>query len=85
MHADIVAIRRPCRRCIVFLLADRRDSTLSYFLSLPTQDKKEKVLCKLRERHGLVDQINLDLTYAVCFNLANCYHQNGMKKEVKNL
>ncbi|CAN0528285.1 unnamed protein product, partial [Ectocarpus sp. 8 AP-2014] len=25
--------------------------------------------------------INLDLTYAVCFNLANCYHQNGMKKE----
>ncbi|CAM9126724.1 unnamed protein product [Ectocarpus fasciculatus] len=44
-------------------------------------DKKEKALCKLRERHGLVDQINLDLTYAVCFNLANCYHQNGMKKE----
>ncbi|CAM9656365.1 unnamed protein product [Laminaria digitata] len=44
-------------------------------------DKKEKALCKLRERHGHVDQINLDLTYAVCFNLANCYHQNGMKKE----
>ncbi|CAM9116263.1 unnamed protein product [Hapterophycus canaliculatus] len=44
-------------------------------------DKKEKGLCKLRERHGLIDQINLDLTYAVCFNLANCYHQNGMKKE----
>ncbi|CAM9141027.1 unnamed protein product, partial [Sphacelaria rigidula] len=44
-------------------------------------DKKEKALCKLRERHGLIDQINLDLTYAVCFNLANCYHQNGMRKE----
>ncbi|CAM9133796.1 unnamed protein product [Discosporangium mesarthrocarpum] len=44
-------------------------------------DKKEKALCKHRERHGLVDQINLELTYAVCFNLANCYHQNGMKKE----
>ncbi|CAN0512490.1 unnamed protein product, partial [Ectocarpus sp. 8 AP-2014] len=44
-------------------------------------DKKEKALCKQRERYGLVDQINLDLTYAVCFNLANCYHQNGMKKE----
>lgn len=51
-------------------------------LFLDFQDKKEKVLCKLRERHGLVDQINLDLTYAVCFNLANSYHQNGMKKEV---
>lgn len=51
-------------------------------LALLIQDKKEKALCKLRERYGLVDQINLDLTYAVCFNLANCYHQNGMKKEV---
>lgn len=49
---------------------------------LPPQDRKEKLLCKLRERHGLIDQINLDLTYAVCFNLANCYHQNGMRKEV---
>lgn len=53
-----------------------------FALALLIQDKKEKALCKLRERHGLVDQINLDLTYAVCFNLANCYHQNGMKKEV---
>ncbi|CAM9520941.1 unnamed protein product, partial [Chrysoparadoxa australica] len=44
-------------------------------------DKKEKLLCKHRERHSLVDQINLDLTYAVCFNLANCYHNNGMHKE----
>lgn len=49
------------------------------------QDKKEKALCKLRERHGLIDQINLDLTYAVCFNLANCYHQNGMRKEVRRI
>lgn len=50
-----------------------------------SQDKKEKALCKLRERHGLIDQINLDLTYAVCFNLANCYHQNGMRKEVRRI
>jgi intraflagellar transport protein 88 len=44
-------------------------------------DKREKALCKHRERHGLVEQINLDLTYAVCFALATCYHSNGMRKE----
>jgi intraflagellar transport protein 88 len=43
--------------------------------------KKERQLCKHREQHGLVDQINLDLTYSVCFNLANAYHLNGMFDE----
>ncbi|CAM9370847.1 unnamed protein product, partial [Heterosigma akashiwo] len=43
--------------------------------------KRERALCKHREANGLVDQINLDLTYAVCFNLANAYHQNGMYDE----
>merc|ERR1719326_2591797 len=43
--------------------------------------KKERQLCKHREQHGLVDQINLDLTYAVCFNLANAYHLNEMYDE----
>ena len=33
--------------------------------------KKERQLCKHRESNGLVDQINMDLTYSVCFNLAN--------------
>ena len=28
------------------------------------------------QANGLVDQINIDLTYAVCFNLANAYHRN---------
>ena len=36
-----------------------------------TQGKKERLLQKHRESNGLVDQINMDLTYAVCFNLAN--------------
>eukprot|EP00968_Pinguiococcus_pyrenoidosus_P027272 scaffold7363_cov263-Pinguiococcus_pyrenoidosus.AAC.5 len=40
--------------------------------------KKERALCRHREQHGLADQINLDLTFAVAFNLANCYHQNGL-------
>merc|ERR1719163_300133 len=43
--------------------------------------KKERQLCKHREQHGLVDQMNLDLTYASCFNLANSYHLNGMYDE----
>jgi intraflagellar transport protein 88 len=37
--------------------------------------KKERALCKHRESNGLVDQINIDLTYAVCFNLANAHHK----------
>ena len=43
--------------------------------------KRERALCKHREAHGLVDQINIDLTYAVCFNLANAYHQSKMYEE----
>jgi intraflagellar transport protein 88 len=35
--------------------------------------KRERALCKHREKHGLSDQINVELTYAVCFNLANQY------------
>ena len=33
--------------------------------------KLERQLCKKREENGLADQINIDLTYAVCFNLAH--------------
>lgn len=46
--------------------------------------KKERQLQKHRESNGLVDQINLDLTYSVCFNLANAYHLNGMFAEALN-
>lgn len=46
--------------------------------------KKERALCKHREHNGLVDQINLDLTYSVCFNLANAYHLNGMYDEAQH-
>ena len=40
--------------------------------------KKERALCKHREANGLGDQINIDLTYAVCFNLANAHHKNKL-------
>lgn len=43
--------------------------------------KKERLLQRHRESNGLVDQINMDLTYAVCFNLANAYHKNEMFTE----
>ena len=46
--------------------------------------KKERVLCKQREAAGLVDQINIDLTYSVCFNLANQYHANKQYTEALN-
>ena len=40
--------------------------------------KLERQLCKHREQNGLGDAINIDLTYSVCFNLANMYHLAGM-------
>ena len=43
--------------------------------------KRERALCKHREANGLVDQINIDLTYAVCFNLAHAYHSAKMHDE----
>ncbi len=46
--------------------------------------KKERALCKFRESNGLVEQINLDLTYSVCFNLAACYHKGKMYSEALN-
>ena len=44
--------------------------------------KRERMLCKQREQNGLQDQINIDLTYSVCFNLANQYHASGMRGRV---
>ena len=46
--------------------------------------KKEKQLCKFREKHGLSEGINLDLTYSVCFNLAGMFHMNKMYGEALN-
>lgn len=46
--------------------------------------KAERALCKFRESHGLAEHINLDLTYAICFNLANAYYHNGLYEEALN-
>lgn len=46
--------------------------------------KAERALCKFRENHGLVEQINLDLTYSVCFNLGNAYYHNKMYEDAIN-
>ena len=43
--------------------------------------KLERALCKHREDNKLRDQINYDLTYAVCFNLANCFAQSKLYTE----
>jgi intraflagellar transport protein 88 len=44
--------------------------------------KKERALCRHRETSNLADHINLDLTYAVCLNLAYAYQSNHMQEEV---
>jgi intraflagellar transport protein 88 len=46
--------------------------------------KAERSLCKFRESHGLVEQVNIDLTYSICFNLANTYYHNKMYEEALN-
>ena len=40
---------------------------------------------KHREQHQLMDQMNIDLTYSVCFNLAAQYEANEMYPEVLSL
>eukprot|EP00742_Colponemidia_sp_Colp-10_P004661 GILJ01004972.1.p1 GENE.GILJ01004972.1~~GILJ01004972.1.p1 ORF type:complete len:820 (-),score=178.34 GILJ01004972.1:195-2654(-) len=46
--------------------------------------KKERLLCKQREQANMSDQINIDLTYSVCFNLAVQYQANEMYTEALN-
>lgn len=38
--------------------------------------KAERSLCKFRESKNLMDQISLELTFAVTFNVANAYYHN---------
>lgn len=46
--------------------------------------RKERVLVRQREQLSMGDQINLDLTYSVLFNLANQYVANEMYHEAIN-
>jgi intraflagellar transport protein 88 len=46
--------------------------------------KSEKQLVTFRQNNNLVDQINLDLRYAILFNLANVYARNKMYEEAIN-
>merc|ERR1719506_3357453 len=39
--------------------------------------KRERQLLRLREQQNLMEQLNVDLTYAVCLNLAIQQHANG--------
>ncbi|KAG5475869.1 hypothetical protein CUR178_03582 [Leishmania enriettii] len=46
--------------------------------------KQERALCKKREQSGLSEQINVDLTYAVHFNLAVQYQNHQLYTEALN-
>ena len=43
--------------------------------------KRERTLCRQREQQNLLEQLNVDLTYAVCLNLAIQHHANGNDNE----
>nr|AAG37228.1 intraflagellar transport particle protein IFT88 [Chlamydomonas reinhardtii] len=47
--------------------------------------KNERKLCRFREQNNMADQINLELMYAVDFNLAHMYHMNKNYSEALNL
>lgn len=46
--------------------------------------RKERALCRQREQTTVTEQINLDLTYSVLFNLADMYHKSQMYSEALN-
>jgi intraflagellar transport protein 88 len=45
---------------------------------------KEKKIRQIRESTGNLDQVNIDLTFYVFYNLANMYHGNQMYQEALN-
>eukprot|EP01065_Artemidia_motanka_P006525 TRINITY_DN1320_c1_g1_i1.p1 TRINITY_DN1320_c1_g1~~TRINITY_DN1320_c1_g1_i1.p1 ORF type:complete len:799 (+),score=323.56 TRINITY_DN1320_c1_g1_i1:143-2539(+) len=65
------------------MLALQKDYPLSLEKAIEA-GKKERWLCREREKLGLGDQINIDLTYSVHFNLAVQYHNNQCYTEALN-
>ncbi|RHY33933.1 hypothetical protein DYB32_001280 [Aphanomyces invadans] len=61
--------------------AVKHDNEEALRLAKEAVGKKERAFTKHCETHGLTDMTNIDLTYAVFFNLANAYHLNGLWKE----
>merc|ERR1719456_1179288 len=43
--------------------------------------KRERQLCRLRDQQGMLEQLNVDLTYAVCLNLAIQHQATGNDQE----
>lgn len=43
--------------------------------------KRERQLCRLRDQQGMLEQLNVDLTYAVCLNLAIQQQAGGNDQE----
>lgn len=55
-------------------------------LELATEARKaEKTLTRWRDHNNLQDSQNVDLTFAVEFNLAHMYHENKNYKEALEL
>ncbi|CAH8527505.1 unnamed protein product [Dicrocoelium dendriticum] len=65
------------------IAASQGEITLA-FEKVKEAGRKERVLVRQREQLGVADQINLDLTYSVLFNLATRYTACGMYQEALN-
>ena len=65
------------------MLALHKDHALALQKAIEA-GKRERWLCKEREKLGLAEQINIDLTYSVHFNLAVQYHNSQCYSEAIN-
>ena len=44
----------------------------------------ERKIRNLRDKLGLVESVNFELTFYVFYNLANIYHANGLRQDALN-
>jgi intraflagellar transport protein 88 len=63
---NLVALDKVGRR----IGTQRRVLTVDIDAQAKEAVKRERLLCRHREKAGLAEQINFDLTYAATFNLA---------------
>ena len=71
-------------------LRPKSSATLTRHSPKPRKPQLKRRRCfvvkirQLREQNNSLDQVNIDLTFYVFYNLANMYHANGLHQEALN-
>lgn len=78
-------MEREVNRLVEESAAAKLEGKLSKALDLAKEAfNKERQIRKTREQNGMVDQVNSELTFSVCVNMANQYQANKLYKEALN-